>query len=77
MARRTVRDFPTVPIAYRWLAAALGQLGRAAEGQGVMEDLRGTCPSSIDMYVKQLPPQYRCSDYDHMMAGLIKAGWDA
>jgi adenylate cyclase len=76
MARRAVREFPTVPIAYRWLAAALGQLGRAAEGQEVMQGLRRTSPSSIDMYVKQLPPQYRRVDYNHMMAGLLKAGWD-
>ncbi len=75
VAKDTVRQYPTIPIAYRWLAASLGQLGDAAQGAKVFEALRRTCASSIDMYVTRLPPQYRREDYDHMMEGLAKAGW--
>ena len=32
-AKRAVRAHPDFPLAYRWLAAALGQLGRAAEAK--------------------------------------------
>ena len=75
VAREAVRQYPTIPIAYRWLAASLGQLGDAAQGAKVIDALRRTCPPSIDMYVNRLPPQYRREDYDHMMEGLAKAGW--
>ena len=76
VAQEAVRQYPTIPIAYRWLAASLGQLGDAAEGAKVIDDLRRTCAPSIDMYVNRLPPQYRQEDYEHMMQGLGKAGWN-
>lgn len=72
VAQETVRQFPTIPIAYRWLAASLGQLGEPIRGAKVIDDLRRTCPQSIDMYVNRLPPQYRREDHDHMMEGLAK-----
>jgi len=74
VAREAVQQYPTIPIAYRWLAASLGQLGDATEGAKVIDDLKRTCTSSIDMYVNRLPPQYRQEDHDHMMEGLAKAG---
>jgi len=75
VARQTVQEYPSIPLAYRWLAASLGQLGHPAEGAKVIEDLSRTSPPSIDMYVNRRPPQYRQDDYDHMMEGLAKAGW--
>ena len=52
-ARQVVRQFRRHPTAYRWLAASLGQLGRVAEAEEVLETLRTTAPSSFDMYVRQ------------------------
>jgi tetratricopeptide (TPR) repeat protein len=75
VARQTVRDHPTVPMAYRWLAASLGQLGHFAEGARVVDTLRHTYASSLAMYVNQLPPYFRLEDHQHMMEGLAKAGW--
>jgi adenylate cyclase len=74
VARRTILEYPTIPIAYRWLAASLGQLGQTAEGAKVIDELSRMCASSIDMYVNRRPPQHRQDDYDHMMEGLAKAG---
>lgn len=74
-ARQVVRQYPKHPIAYRWLAAALGQLGKATEAKETLEALRTMSPSSFDMYVGQLPPQYRGEDHTHMLDGLRKAGW--
>jgi adenylate cyclase len=74
-ARRVIREYPSQPIAYRWLAASLGQLGRTAEAQGVLQSLLATSPSTFDVYVRQRPPQFRSVDYEHMLAGLRKAGW--
>jgi TolB-like protein len=75
VAQQTVRDHPTVPMAYRWLAASLGQLGRIAEGARVVDTLRRTYASSLAMYVNGPPPYFRLDDHQHMMEGLVKAGW--
>ena len=75
-AREVIREYPQQPIAYRWLAASLGQLGRAAEAKEALETLLTTSPSSFDMYVRQRPPQFRSGDYAHMLEGLRKAGWN-
>ena len=74
-ARQVIRRFPNHPFAYRWLAASLGQLGRAGEAQGVLQTLQNTSPSSFDMYVRQPPPQYCSVEYLPMLEGLRKSGW--
>ena len=73
-ARQIVRQYPKHPLAYRWLAAALGQLGRAAEAEQALQSLLTLSPSSLDMYVRQRP-QYCNIEYAPMLAGLRKAGW--
>lgn len=74
-ARQAVRQYPTHPFAYRWLAASLGQLGRVGEAQAVLQTLQINSPSSFDMYVRRRPPQYCSVEYAPMLAGLRKAGW--
>jgi TolB-like protein len=74
MARRVIRQYRNHPTAYRWLAASLGQLGRAAEAKEVLETLHTNAPSSFDMYIKQRP-KYCSIEYAPMVAGLHKAGW--
>jgi TolB-like protein/cytochrome c-type biogenesis protein CcmH/NrfG len=74
-ARQVIREYPSQPIAHRWLAASLGQLGRTAEAQGALQSLLETSPSTFDVYVRQRPPQFRSLDYAHMLEGLRKAGW--
>jgi TolB-like protein/cytochrome c-type biogenesis protein CcmH/NrfG len=73
-ARRAIRQYPKHPTAYRWLAASLGQLGRAAEAEVVLERLQTMAPSSFDMYVRQRP-QYCSIEHAPMLVGLRKAGW--
>lgn len=75
-ARQVIRAYPRQPIAYRWLAASLGQLGRTAEAQEALQILLATSPSTFDVYVRQRPPQFRDLDYAHMLEGLRKAGWN-
>jgi adenylate cyclase len=74
VARQTVRQFPTIHFAYRWLAASLGQLGHHTEGANVIDELRRKCASSVDMHGNRLPPHYHQADYDHIREGLAKAG---
>jgi TolB-like protein/Flp pilus assembly protein TadD len=73
-ARQVVRQYPSHPIAYRWLAASLGQLDRAEEAREALETLQTISPSSFEMYVRQRP-KYCSIEYAPMLEGLRKAGW--
>ena len=37
VAKRAIRSYPDFPNSYRWLAAALGQLGRTEEAKEALE----------------------------------------
>ena len=75
-ANRTIRSYPAFPNIYRWLAAALGQLGRIGEAQGALQKAIALAPAMFDMYVHTRPPWFRPEDHAHMLDGLRKAGWD-
>jgi len=75
-AQRAIRAFPDFPGPYRWLAAALGQLGRAAEAKEVLEKAISVSPGAFDMYVRKGVPWMRPEDHAHMLEGLHKAGWE-
>jgi adenylate cyclase len=75
-ARRVVRLYPDFPLIYRWLAAALGQIGRTEEARHALDKAIAVCGGgSFDMYVRQRVPWHRAEDYEHMLDGLHKAGW--
>src|SRR5262249_40439944 len=57
---------PDHPYAYRWLAAALGQLGRGDEAQAVNKAIE-TAPDSFRLYVEQRVPWMEQSVHDHML----------
>jgi adenylate cyclase len=75
-AKRVVRSNPKYPLPHRWLAAALGQLGRTAEAKEALERALEIAPASFDMYVRQRVPWMRPEDHAHMLEGLRKAGWE-
>jgi len=75
VARRVVRSNPDYPLTYRWLAAALGQLGRTTEADEALEKAIAIGPASFDMYVRQRVPWHRPEDHARMLEGLRKAGW--
>jgi adenylate cyclase len=74
VARRTALLYPDYPNIYRWLAAALGQLGRTDEARGALEKAIAISPASFDMYVRKHVPWHRPEDHAHMLEGLRKAG---
>jgi adenylate cyclase len=74
MARQVVRSNPDYPLAYRWIAAALGQLGRTTEAKEALEKAIAIGPASFDIYVRRVP-WHRPEDHAHMLEGLRKAGW--
>jgi adenylate cyclase len=74
-AKRLIRSYPDFPMAYRWSAAALGQLGRTAEAREELEKAISRAPMAFDMYVRKRAPWFRPEDHDHLVDGLRKAGW--
>jgi adenylate cyclase len=55
--------------------AALGQLGRKNEARTALEALRIAAPTYFALITRSRPPFHRLQDYDHLLDGLRKAGW--
>ena len=75
-AKQAIRSYPDFAHPYRWLAAALGQLGRIDEAKEALEKAISLAPAAFDMYVRGRVPWMRVEDYAHMLEGLRKAGWE-
>jgi adenylate cyclase len=60
---------------YRWLAASLGQLGQVEEARQALHTAMTTDPRAFDRFVSSRVPWHRPADYEHMLDGLRKAGW--
>jgi adenylate cyclase len=75
-ARRSIHAYPRREHDYRWLAAALGQVGRIKEAKEALERSIAIAPASFDRYVRTRVPWHRPEDHAHMLEGLRKAGWD-
>jgi adenylate cyclase len=77
-AKRTIARYPMVgnPLPHRWLAASLGQLGRTAEAREALQTAMKNDPKAFDRFVCTRVPWHRPDDYEHMLDGLRKAGWN-
>jgi adenylate cyclase len=75
-ANRVIRSYPDHPLVYRWLAAALGQLGRLEEARAALQKAVAIAPASFDFYVRQRAPWHRPEDHAHTLEGLSRAGWE-
>ena len=75
-ARAAIHSFPSYPVSYRWLAAALGQLGPPDKAKEALDKAISIGPESFDFHTKSRPPWFRPQDYEHMLDGLRKAGWE-
>ena len=69
-----IHFYPDYPLPYRWLAAALGQLGQTAEARQALEKAIAVAPALFDVYVRNRVPWHRPEDHIHMIEGLRKAG---
>jgi adenylate cyclase len=75
-AERAIRSFPDFPSPYRWLAAALGELGRTAEAQAALQKAVAVSAVAFEFQVRERPPWFRPEQHAHMLDGLRKAGWE-
>ncbi len=74
--RRSLEERPSAPLVHRWLAAALGQLGRREEAQEVMHRAaKVLAPVSFDAYASQRGPWLQETYHAHLIEGLRLAGW--
>jgi adenylate cyclase len=73
--RHAIARYPAVANNYRWLAAALGQLGRTEEAGVALQRALEALPRSFEFYTRSRPPWHRPEDHEHMLEGLRKAGW--
>jgi adenylate cyclase len=73
-ARRAVSRYPEGPLAYRYLSASLGQLGRVEEAHNVLEKAIELSPRYFEQYVRNRPPWIRPEDHVHLLVGQRKAG---
>ena len=73
MANTVIERYPHFTNIYRWLAAALAQLGRYDEAREALE--HATASKSFEFHVRSRPTWFRPEDHEHMLCGLRKAGW--
>ncbi|HEY4172264.1 MAG TPA: helix-turn-helix domain-containing protein [Rhodopila sp.] len=74
-ARGLLSADPDLPLNYRWMAAALGQLGRTEEARAALDKSMTVLPREYDVYVRTRISWMRPEDYNHMLDGMRKAGW--
>ena len=74
VARQVLRQFPKQAVALRYLAAALGQLGRPEEAADVLQTIQATTPLFVDQLVKHRITSLRSPNEEHLLDGLRKAG---
>jgi adenylate cyclase len=77
VAQRTVSLCPEHPLAYRWVAVSLGQLGRTLEAAEALRKAMAVSPSSFDFFTRARPRWMRPENHEHMLDGLRKAGWNS
>jgi adenylate cyclase len=76
-AKRAVRSHPDYPPSYRWLAAALAQIGRLEEAGTALDTAMAMAPAGFDIFARRRAPWIRPEDHSRMVEGLVKAGWKA
>jgi TolB-like protein len=76
-ARQALRTHPDQPLTYRWLVAALGQLGRKEEAKVVMREAATVlAPVPFTTYAKTRGAWLREGDHAKLLDGLRKAELD-
>jgi adenylate cyclase len=74
-AKAAIQSYPDHPWATRLLAAALAQAGYLDEAQDALRAAIAISPKSFERYVRRRLASHRPEDYEHLLNGLRKAGW--
>ncbi len=76
-ASRVIRAYPHFPRSYPYLVASLGQLGRAKDADSALQEGMAAAPAFFQHLLRGRPPYYKPDDYDHLLEGVRKAGWQS
>jgi TolB-like protein/Tfp pilus assembly protein PilF len=74
-ARQVIREYPEFPRPRITAAASLAQLGRVGEARAMLETSRVVLLPILN-FISSRPINYRDEDYEHLLEGLRKAGWN-
>ena len=74
-AQRQLSARPDITVTYRWLAAALGQLGRIERAHAALAKALGPPMHDPAVYGRNRVPWMRPEDHEHLLEGLRMAGW--
>jgi adenylate cyclase len=74
-AKHATAHHSAYPQPHRWLAAALGQLGRVTEANEALRHAVAVSPPGFDLHVRSRPRWFLPEHHEHMLEGLRKAGW--
>src|SRR4029077_17723142 len=72
-AKRGIRSHPDFPSTYRWLAAALGQIGQTVEAKEALEKAVAVAPASFEIFVGSAGRADRGLDGSRRRAGGSRA----
>jgi tetratricopeptide (TPR) repeat protein len=73
---RVLDAHPAASLAYRWIAAALAQLGRIDEAQAVLRRVVAVVvPLPIEDFLREREPWFTDAFYAHLQEGLCLARW--
>ncbi len=73
--RRAIHENPNQRLSFRWLVAALAQLGRITEAQSIIRDLSSSAsPEWLNQWTRHWPWMHE-EDHARLLDGLRKAGW--
>src|SRR5271165_3203933 len=72
-AKHAIRSYPDFPNPYRWLAAALAQLGWIEGAREALKKAVAVAPAAFRSAVCERVPWMRREDHAHMLEGLHKA----
>ena len=73
-ANRAIRPFPNYPNPYRWLAAALGQIGWIDEAGEVLKQAIAIAPAAFDLFVETVPLGYGQKSTPALLKGYARPG---
>jgi adenylate cyclase len=74
-ATASAQNLPNYPIAYRTLAGALAQLERMEEAKSALARFLELSPGYTTVSARRSPPFRNEADFEHLVDGLRKAGW--
>jgi adenylate cyclase len=74
-ASQVIRAYPQFSRSYPYRTASLGQLGRTNDADRALREAMSAAPGFFQYLVRGRPPHWRPEDYDHLLDGLRKAGW--